>query len=75
MPTEVTAMQMKTKPTSPLPSINDSISIYVCRACYLAISKRADAIAKQYHEVAMREMAAMERRLRSEINSVAARIR
>jgi tetratricopeptide (TPR) repeat protein len=75
MPTEVTAMQMKSKQVSPLPSVENSASIFVCRACYLAISKRADAIAKQYHDIAMREMAAMERRLRSEINSVAARIR
>ena len=75
MPTEVTAMQSKSKQVSPLPSFNDSASIYVCRACYLAISKRADVIAKQYHDVAMNEMRAMEARLRREINAVSARIR
>ena len=75
MPTEVTGMQMSGKATSPLPSYENNASIYVCRACYLAISKRADAIAKQYHDIAMRELQAMERRLRSEINSVASRIR
>jgi hypothetical protein len=75
MPTEVTGMQMKSKQTSPLPSIENNVSIYVCRACYLAVSKRADAIARQYHEIAMRELQAMERRLRNEINSVASRIR
>jgi tetratricopeptide (TPR) repeat protein len=75
MPTEVSEMQQKSKQVSPLSSFENGASIYVCRACYLAISKRADTIAKQYHEIAMREMAAMERRLRSEINSVASRIR
>ena len=75
MPTEVSAMQQKSKQVSPLASFENNASIYVCRACYLAISKRADTIAKQYHEIAMREMQAMERRLRSEINSVASRIR
>ena len=75
MPTEVSAMQMKSKQTSPLPSVRDGASIYVCRACYLAISKRADAIAKQYHDIAMSEMRAMEARLNARINQVNARIR
>jgi len=75
MPTEVTGMQMKSKQTSPLPSIDNNASIYVCRACYLAISKRADSIARQYHDVAMNEMRAMEARLNARINSVNARIR
>ncbi|MCL2786443.1 MAG: hypothetical protein FWD81_04400 [Methanomassiliicoccaceae archaeon] len=75
MPTEVTAMQQKTKSASPLPSYVGGESIYVCRACYLAISKRADAIAKQYHDAAIREMQAMEARLNARINQVNARIR
>jgi hypothetical protein len=75
MPTEVTPMQQRTKSSSPLPSFGGGESIYVCRACYLAISKRADAIAKQYHDVAMAEMRAMEARLNQRINAVGARIR
>jgi len=75
MPTEVTAMQSKTKQASPLPSYDGGESIYVCRACYLAISKRADMISRQYHDIAMREMQAMESRLNARINSVNARIR
>jgi len=49
----------------------DYKAIYVCRPCYSSISRRADEIAKQYHEAAMQEMRAMEARLRAEINSVA----
>jgi len=75
MPTEVTTMQSKGKSQSVLPSFTGTESIYVCRACYLAISKRADAIAKQYHDVAMRELQAMEARLNQRINQVNSRIR
>jgi hypothetical protein len=75
MATEVTPLQAKSKSSSPLPSINNDTSIYVCRACYLAISKRADAIAKQYHDIAMTEMRNMEARLNARINAVNSRIR
>jgi hypothetical protein len=75
MPTEVTAMQQKSKSASPLPSHVGGESIYVCKACYLAISKRADLIARQYYDAAMNEMRAMEARLNARINSVSARIR
>ena len=75
MPTEITGLQSKSKQASPLPSFTGNASIYVCRACYLAISKRADVIAKQYHDAAMSEMRAMESRLNARINSVNARIR
>jgi hypothetical protein len=75
MPTEVSEMQSKSKQDSPLSSFASSSSIYVCKACFLAISKRADAIARDYHNIAMREMRAMESRLEARINSVSARIR
>lgn len=42
-------------------------SIYVCRPCYSAVSRRADAIANDYHQKAMAEMRAMEARLHAEI--------
>lgn len=45
-------------------------SIYVCRPCYTAISRRADGIARGYHEQSMQEMRAMEARLRAEIAAV-----
>jgi len=75
MPTDVTPLQMKSKQSSPLPSIGNSASIYVCKACYVAISKRADSIALQYHNAAMAEMRNMEARLNQKINSVNSRIR
>jgi hypothetical protein len=50
-------------------------SVYVCRPCYTAISKRADEIAKLYHERAMQEMRAMEARLQAQINSAMALMR
>jgi hypothetical protein len=75
MPTEITPLQSTCKQSSPLPSSNDSISIYVCRACYLAIHKRADQVARQYYDAAMREMAAMESRLNARINAANIRIR
>ncbi|MCL2141574.1 MAG: hypothetical protein FWH46_01655 [Methanimicrococcus sp.] len=70
MPTEVTSFQSKSKSTSPLPSINNNASIYVCKACYLAISKRADAISKQHLEIAITEMRNMEARLNEKINAI-----
>ncbi|MCL2509507.1 MAG: hypothetical protein FWF07_00305 [Methanomassiliicoccaceae archaeon] len=48
----------------------DYNSIYVCRPCYSSISRRADDIAKQYHERAMQEMRAMEARLQAQINNL-----
>lgn len=75
MPTEVSDMQSTCKQDSPLPSAEGNNSIYVCRACFLAVSKRADAIAKDYHNIAMREMRDMEARLNARINQVGANIR
>jgi ribosome-binding protein aMBF1 (putative translation factor) len=74
MPTEVTPLQSKSKQTSPLPSINNSASIYVCKACYVAISNRADVIARHYHETAMAEMQNVEARLNARINEVNTKI-
>lgn len=48
--------------------------IYICRACYTAVSNRADDIAKGYHDVAMREMRAMEARLQAEIAALQSQI-
>lgn len=60
--------QLKKDDGNPLPSATDDFeSIYVCRACYTAISRRSDAIAKHYHEISMAEMNRMESRLQAEI--------
>jgi ribosome-binding protein aMBF1 (putative translation factor) len=75
MPSDITPAQSRSKQASPLPSMESNASIYVCRACYVAISKRADSIALNYHNAAMAEMRNMEARLNQRINSVNARIR
>jgi len=69
MPTEVTPLLKNSKQASPLPSTGNDVSMYVCKACYVAISKRADAIAFEYHKSAMAEMRAMEARLINYVNS------
>ena len=75
MPADITPMQRNSKQSSPLPSIGDRASIYVCRACYSAVSKRADAIAQKYHNIALTEIRNAEARLDAKINSLSARIR
>jgi hypothetical protein len=45
-------------------------SVYVCRPCYTAVSRRADEISKVYYDRAITEMRAMEARLQAEIASV-----
>ena len=45
-------------------------SIYVCRACFSAVSRRADAIALRYHQEAMEEIRLVEERMQSQINSL-----
>ena len=42
-------------------------NIYVCRACYTSISRRADAISKYYYGLSQQEMREMEARLQAEI--------
>jgi hypothetical protein len=50
----------------------DYNSVYVCKPCYSSISRRSDEIARHYHDIAMREMRAMEARLQAEIRSMSA---
>ena len=50
----------------------DYNSIYVCRPCFTAISRRSDEISKQYYDKAMQEMRAMEARLQAQISSMSA---
>jgi len=51
---------------------SDYNSVYVCKPCYTSISRKSDEIARQYHEMAMQEMRAMEARLQAQISSVSA---
>lgn len=48
--------------------------IYICRACYSAVSNRSDEISKGYYEQAMGEMRAMEARLQAEIAALQTQI-
>ena len=49
-------------------------NIYVCRACYSSISRRADAISKYYYGMAEDKMREMEARLQAEISALQAEI-
>jgi hypothetical protein len=49
-------------------------NIYVCRACYSSISRRADAISKYYYGMAEDRMREMEARLQAEIAALQAEV-
>ncbi len=72
MSSEVTPLMRGTDDDILKSAPEDYSSIYVCKPCYTSISRRSDEIAKQYHNLAMQEMRAMEARLQAEIRSVAA---
>jgi len=71
MPSEITTFQGKSEVDSLLPSMSESEDVvYVCRACYQAISKKADEIANHYHQIAMKEISRVESELNERINEV-----
>ena len=75
MSSEVKILQFKERDASHLPAATGSgDAVYSCRACYSAISRRADAIANHYHRQAMSEIARVESQLRSEIASLSSRV-
>ena len=49
-------------------------NIYVCRACYSSISRRADAISKYYYGLSQEEMRSMEARLQAQIAALQSEI-
>ena len=49
-------------------------NIYVCRACYTSISRRADAISKYYYGLSQDDMRAMEARLQAQIAALQAEV-
>lgn len=53
---------------------DDGQHIYICRACYSAVSNRSDEISKGYYDQAMQEMRAMEMRLQAQIASLQSQI-
>ncbi|UAL07664.1 MAG: hypothetical protein KRP56_07640 [Candidatus Methanogranum gryphiswaldense] len=52
----------------------DFESVYVCRPCYSAISRRSDAIANKYYQDAIKDLRETEMRLRLEIAEVRASV-
>jgi hypothetical protein len=74
MSSDISPQERKNDSTM-LPSADDAYqSIYVCRACYTAISRRADAISQHYHQLSMQELAKTEARLQAEIASLQAEV-
>ena len=55
-------------------SISEGGDLYVCRACYTAISRRADAISKEYYEKSISELRATEHKLQMEIAALDSRV-
>ncbi|MBR2255297.1 MAG: hypothetical protein IJ856_05760 [Candidatus Methanomethylophilaceae archaeon] len=59
------------KDTNTVRSNSDDLHhIYICRACYSAVSYRADEISRKYYEQGMRELRTTEARLQAEIDSL-----
>lgn len=52
----------------------DFAHIYICRACYSAVSYRSDEISKQYYNQTLQEMRAMEARLQAQIAALQSQI-
>ena len=52
----------------------DQEHIYICRACYSAVSNRSDEISRAYYNEAIKEMRAMEARLQAEIAALQSQI-
>lgn len=55
-------------------SISEGDDIYVCRACYTAVSRRADEISKEYYDQGMDNLHRTEAALQSQIVALEARI-
>lgn len=72
-PAEVSP-SLKDSASSAAESRADSRHIYICRACYTAISNRSDEISKGYYDQAIREMRAMEARLQTQIAGLQSQI-
>ena len=72
-PAEVSP-SLKDSASSAAESRADSRHIYICRACYTAISNRSDEISREYYDQAIREMRAMEARLQAQIAGLQSQI-
>ncbi len=74
MPSEISP-QLRDARDSPLASADENYeSIYACRACYSAISKRIDVIAQYYHNMALTEIANMRSEMHAAVSSLESQI-
>ena len=67
------ALDDKDKPTA-RSRPEDYEHIYICRACYSAVSNRSDEISREYYNQAVQEMRAMEARLQAQIAALQSQI-
>lgn len=67
------ALDDKDKPTAKSRP-DDYGHIYICRACYSAVSNRSDEISKQYYDMSMQQMHQMEARLQAQIAALQSQI-
>ena len=72
-PAEVSEALEKTNDGN-IKSNPDSDNVYICRACYSAVSKRADQVSQVYFNRTMDELRATEMRLQAQIMALDARI-
>ena len=68
------ALDDKDKPTARSRPDGDPQHIYICRACYSAVSNRSDEISRGYYNQTMQEMRAMEARLQAQIAALQSQI-
>ena len=74
MPSEISP-QLRGARDGPLASADESYeSIYACRACYSAVSKRVDVIAQYYHNMALTEIANVRAEMRAAMSSLESQI-
>lgn len=65
---------LEDKASAAAESREDPKHIYICRACYTAISNRSDEIANAYYVKSVQEMRAMEARLQAQIAALQSQI-
>lgn len=74
MPADPSPQQIRDDSKELQASMNEKHDLYVCRACYTAISRRADDISKNYYNQSMNALRETESRLRAEINVLESRV-
>ncbi len=73
-PAEITSALDKGDGGPAKSSLGDGKHIFICRACYSAVSNRSDEISRQYYDDAMRELRSAEARLQAQIAALQTQI-